>query len=361
MSSSDDSENAELVALFQSLFINACCPIAVLTWLSYECLITLDREVSLVWQRKFTGASILFLTNRYIPILVNILNLTSDARMSDAYTGVSSCDAYIKAVQAIQLLQYFPWATFSALRTFALSERNWIISGIVLLLSMVPIGINFAQYRWLEVVNDPLIGCSKSSSVTLDEAKRCVAVTIASRTCLMAADMVVILVTWRSTLGTIRLSGAALKNRPTFARMLIRDGTIYFGTLLILNTLHLAFTLFSITNDPLSPVSYFTTFTEPITAVLVSRFLLDLQRVHQYNEKSLPSVLTQGVTLEFGRVIGSLGSSVDPTADYADSEIHAHQEDGTTWNESEMETFGALGRSLADGMSDERTGAALGT
>lgn len=53
-------------------------------FLTYEILITFDREVALVWRRKFTGASVLFFLNRYLPILVNVLNLASSARMTDA-------------------------------------------------------------------------------------------------------------------------------------------------------------------------------------------------------------------------------------------------------------------------------------
>ncbi|KAI9063811.1 hypothetical protein FKP32DRAFT_1592041 [Trametes sanguinea] len=305
MSSSAD-EVAEIIAFYESVFVNTCCPIAVLAFLTYEYLITFDCEVGLFWRSKFTGASALFLTNRYWPLLVQVLNIASSARMSD-----KSCDAYVNALQTIELLQYFPWAAFSALRTFALSRGNWAISTFVFLLSMVPLGVNFSQYHWLVVVNDPTIGCSKSSTISEEMAKT---VTIASRTCLMAADVIVLLVTWMSTFGTIRLTDVALKGRPSFVRLLVRDGTIYFTVLLILNTLHLTFTMLSITDDALSPVSYFTTFTEPITAVLVSRFLLNLQEVNQYNQRSSLSTvtLTQSVTLDFAsRVVGSLGSSLE--------------------------------------------------
>ncbi|KAL7280949.1 hypothetical protein ACG7TL_005898 [Trametes sanguinea] len=304
--SSNADEVAEIIAFYESVFVNTCCPIAVLAFLTYEYLITFDSEVGLFWRSKFTGASALFLINRYWPLLVNILNITSSARMSD-----QSCDSYVKALQTIELLQYFPWAAFSALRTYALSRGNRALSILVFFLSIVPMGVNFSQYHWLVVINDPTIGCSKSSTISAEMAKR---LTIASRTCLIAADVIVLLVTWTSTFGTIRIADAALKGRPSFVRLLVRDGTIYFIILLILNTLHLTFTMLSITNDALSPVSYFTTFTEPITAVLVSRFLLNLQEVNQYNQRSSLSTvsLTQSVTLDFAsRIVGSLGSSLE--------------------------------------------------
>ncbi|KAI0365192.1 hypothetical protein BV20DRAFT_954792 [Pilatotrama ljubarskyi] len=330
MSSSNDAEFAEIIAFYESVFINTCCPIAVLAFLAYEWLITLDREVALFWRRKLNGASVLFLTNRYLPMLVQVLNISSDARIR-----VFSCDAFVKALQAIQLLQYFPWAAFSALRTFALSRANWSIAAVVFLLSMVPIGVNFSQYRWLVVVNDRTIGCSKTSTITLEVAKK---------TCLMTADVIVLLVTWHSTFGTIRLTDVALKGRPTFARMLIRDGTIYFGILLILNTLHLTFTMLSITDDALSPVSYFTTFTEPITAVLVSRFLLNLQQVNQQQQRSTVATLnlSQNMTLDFARVVGSLGSSLGPSGDqptYDPYEAAPYLDDRIALDDREGGTF----------------------
>ncbi|OJT04279.1 hypothetical protein TRAPUB_5013 [Trametes pubescens] len=161
----------------------------------------------------------------------------------------SVCDAYVKALQTIQLLQYFPWAAFSALRTYALSGRNWEIAAVVLLLSMVPIGINF------------------------------------------------------------------------------------------------------ITNDSLSQVSYFTTFTEPFTAVLVSRFLLDLQEVNQYNQNSSPSTgLTQGSSLDIAWVVGSLGSSLahGDDAEYVssahDTESGLDGRDGLAWDDNELRTLGVTKR-----------------
>ncbi|KAI8974607.1 hypothetical protein BD414DRAFT_498188 [Trametes punicea] len=334
MSSSADPDVAEIIAFYESVFVNTCCPIAVLTFLTYECLITFDREVALFWRNKFTGASLLFLINRYLPLLVNLLNITSSARMSDY-----SCDMYIKALQTIELLQYFPWAAFSALRTFALSRGNRALAGFVFLLSIVPIGVNFSQYHWLVVDNDPTLGCSSRSTVSEEVAKR---LTIASRTCLMAADVIVLLVTWASTAGAIRLANIALKGRPSFARMLARDGTIYFSILLILNTLHLTFTMLAITEDALSPVSYFTTFTEPITAVLVSRFLLNLQEVNQSSQRSALATLTQSVSLDFAtRVIGSLGSPLDPVdSDETEGAWSAETppccDVGMTWNDSEL-------------------------
>ncbi|KAI0351316.1 hypothetical protein OH77DRAFT_1524200 [Trametes cingulata] len=138
-----------------------------------------------------------------------------------------------------------------------------------------------------------------------------------SRTCLMTADVIVILVTIFATNATRKLE-QGIHARRSFAQTLLRDGSIYFVTLLILNALHLTFTMLPLSDDSLSSVSFVTLFTEPITAVLVSRFLLNLQGVNSSTAEVESSVLHVG-TLDFGRVVGSLGSYLSPSTDDSDT------------------------------------------
>ncbi|KAJ8483212.1 hypothetical protein ONZ51_g4863 [Trametes cubensis] len=67
--------------------------------------------------------------------------------------------------------------------------------------------------------------------------------------------------------------------------------------------------------DGLFPISYVTIFTEPLTSILVSRFLLNLQEVHRdlghgATDATSGSDTINGGTMHFARVIGSLGSSL---------------------------------------------------
>ena len=39
--------------------------------IAYEIAITFDREVELIWQKKIGNASVLFLVNRYLSLVVN--------------------------------------------------------------------------------------------------------------------------------------------------------------------------------------------------------------------------------------------------------------------------------------------------
>ncbi|KAI0364546.1 hypothetical protein BV20DRAFT_955979, partial [Pilatotrama ljubarskyi] len=256
--------------------------------LLYEYVITFEREATHFWGRKATGATALFFCNRYIPLVVNLVSLVGLAPLS----GRVSTDITHSA--------------FAALRVFALSERRWPVAMVVLLLSLIPVAINLYLYSTFTSLNDPIFG-----------------LTITSRTSLMAADSIVILVTISAT-HAARRPEQGFYRRPSFAKTLLRDGHVDYSiwslrTLLILNALHLTFTMLPLSDDSLSAVSFVTLFTEPITAVLISRFLLNLQAVNR-STAELESTLHIG-TLDFGRVVGSLGSSLSPSASKDDLDI----------------------------------------
>ncbi len=159
----------------------------------YEYLITVGAEVELFWTRKITGATVLFLTNRYLVLFYN-LSLLRDLwpftlsvsflfvalpaqltrtlaievhipfdpvflllkhSLSAALNGQTGHEpwrfyaTFLGAVSVYFLpatgLQLTAFPAFSALRVFALTDRNWLVALIVFLLSMAPVGINFVR------------------------------------------------------------------------------------------------------------------------------------------------------------------------------------------------------------------------
>ncbi len=53
----------------------------------YDYILLLDREIELFWNRKVTGASLLFLVNRYLPIMACIVRLSQFVHMSCSVSG----------------------------------------------------------------------------------------------------------------------------------------------------------------------------------------------------------------------------------------------------------------------------------
>ncbi|KAH9858060.1 hypothetical protein C2E23DRAFT_719228 [Lenzites betulinus] len=109
--------------------------------LVYEYIITFDQEVNLFWRRKSTGATILFLTTRY-------MGLISDAIMGAATCFTMSdqvCAMVVKIQSVLSISQYVLWAAFSGLRTLALSGMKWPLALLVFVLSLGPLGTNLVR------------------------------------------------------------------------------------------------------------------------------------------------------------------------------------------------------------------------
>ncbi|KAI0753729.1 hypothetical protein C8Q74DRAFT_1442074 [Fomes fomentarius] len=220
MSSDASSDNAQSIELFQSTFVANLCGISTVTLLWYEYAITLRREVYLFWSHRFTGATILFLLNRYL----SLINISIEA-ISLGHISDKGCPVYVNTSQGIGLLPYITWGAFSALRVFALTQRRWPLALIVLLLSLVPVGLNYSQYHWLRAVNDPILGCQGSlESLPAALAKKLI---ILSRGSLILSDAIVLGVTWYSTYITVNIQ-RELNTTCSFAAILLRDGTVYF-------------------------------------------------------------------------------------------------------------------------------------
>lgn len=50
----------------------------------YDAVLTLQREVSYVWKQKFAGATVIYLLNRYIYVIIPVLELVqTDAAQDD--------------------------------------------------------------------------------------------------------------------------------------------------------------------------------------------------------------------------------------------------------------------------------------
>ncbi|TBU36905.1 hypothetical protein BD309DRAFT_1067173 [Dichomitus squalens] len=119
--------------------------------------------------------------------------------------------------------------------------------------------------------------------------------------------------------------------------MKYHEGTIYFLILAMLNSLHLAFTLLSIAVDALQSLSVVSFFTAPLSAIIMSRFLLHLQSASLWAVGSMPSSQLSSLhpdrSLVFERVVGSLGASIA-----ADDYLTEDHDDGDNVERAEEST-----------------------
>ncbi|PIL32865.1 hypothetical protein GSI_04983 [Ganoderma sinense ZZ0214-1] len=78
------------------------------------------------------------------------------------------------------------------------------------------------------------------------------------------------------------------KDRETLGAVLLRDGSLYFIVLALLNTLHIALTTVSLDVVD-ADASYVTLFIDPISSILTCRFILNLRKVDHSVMSSAPS------------------------------------------------------------------------
>ncbi|KAI0794504.1 hypothetical protein C8Q74DRAFT_1365943 [Fomes fomentarius] len=268
---------AALVSYDRTAVLNKYCTCSILALLFFEYAITFRKEVELFWARRFSGVCVLFLVLRYLVLAVLLVCML--ALMQTLTKPVQSCNVLMKAIPAMIFLLYLPWAVFSGMRVFALS-RHRLFSLLVFMLSVSPLGINYMQYLYdLQGTYMPNIGCVETvnASPDLETKSKYVILRFISRTCLTLSDMLVILVTWYK-LYRLQQGCLATKNW-SIAGVLLRDGSVYFVALLLLNVLHVTFLLL----PPSVSQGYgsVTLFSEPITNILVVRFMIDLQEANQ--------------------------------------------------------------------------------
>ncbi|RPD65618.1 hypothetical protein L226DRAFT_567173 [Lentinus tigrinus ALCF2SS1-7] len=334
--SSANSDVSATIAEFASFDVDFCLSISAWTLYVYDYIITFDREVELFWNGKRSGAAAIFILNRYLPLIAQLFYIveytlfivsaerfghyTEPQRASKRWlTNTSySCAAFIKTSLVVVILQYFPWALFSALRAHAL-VRSRMLSTLVLLLSLVAPMLTFAKFAFGQ------------TGVTQDFQP------VVPGNCLVTDDLTTGMelhhhrIADMSDLGGHHPGSRDMVNLAKANLQLIFHGTnaphtscnvstycfvpqlsTNYGVnsiVLTLNVLHMSFSIRSIlSSDDISEV---TVFSEHITAILVSRFLMDLQEANRKAVDQTSSVVSAPDSLHFvTNFVDSFGASI---------------------------------------------------
>ncbi|KAI0703887.1 hypothetical protein C8T65DRAFT_741232 [Cerioporus squamosus] len=160
-----------IIENYQALFASNSAVYAAYTLIICEHMLTFGEEVELFWKRKFTGATAIFLLNRYLILISYIMELASvwikseivSTRLLCARSKTmapddddieQACANDIRTMDVFYYAIYIPWAAegrpnpqaFGAVRAYALTNRNRPLAVFVFLLSLVPYGMDMAQY-----------------------------------------------------------------------------------------------------------------------------------------------------------------------------------------------------------------------
>ncbi|KAJ3553152.1 hypothetical protein NM688_g3769 [Phlebia brevispora] len=222
-----------IVAAYKSDLVVNNCINAALTFVTYEFLITSGYEYEFLWRRKWTAATWLFVTNRYLllaSIIVQIVPFTPQVNVCShekclIINGLKGVRCQNFSLQMfIQFLINVPLvisALFSALRVFAILDRAYAAAGCVLLLGLTPLAVILYQ-------------ASQNTTVYVHDPCFIVRMGLVSILATITVDVAAIIATWVKTYRQVR-EASSIGMSVSISAMLLRYGTLYFLVLCIVN------------------------------------------------------------------------------------------------------------------------------
>ncbi|KAJ2973595.1 hypothetical protein NUW54_g12036 [Trametes sanguinea] len=315
----------------------------------YDWLISLDQEIATIWSKPRTGASVLYLFNRYSLLVSYVLNISTIGRMS-TQAHLLSVDPNLKLCRGAMDQHWFGiLVSAQSCRVYALTGQNKALSGLTLALGMMPFIVNVASRQLLyglihqaytstgNCIPDPhrkyglawLFQCVQPTRNhcipkwvwchrDLRFIDRGFPVILLSRIPMIICETVVVIITWtKASWSHGFVKGDVL--RPTLHLVMLENdqGSIYFIILLSLNAMQIILNVPSLV-ALLPQESYFSEFIDPITSVLTSHFILNLRHVHeQQSSYSIPScVFLENHTTEEETFLNSLTGPVHSFGDW---------------------------------------------
>ncbi|OSX61424.1 hypothetical protein POSPLADRAFT_1046822 [Postia placenta MAD-698-R-SB12] len=242
--------------------------------LLFDCLISLGQEVHVVWGRKLTGASILYLLLRYSAVLNAIVVIVALSN--------SACQA------ALCLVMTIAQTTLSAFHVYAIQGGRWEVALLVMTIGLVPVATNiWGLYEQKPTIVFGFCTTYWSAAIHID-----------------TSNALVLLATWKATYGIKRLAERA-KVKVSISTLLFRDerldaGTIQFTILLALNSLVMTLFLINNNHDITGSIDMF-------MSLLLCRFFLNLRQVHLSESSVVSMNRSSRSTPSFvSRVVGNL-------------------------------------------------------
>ncbi|KAJ3554287.1 hypothetical protein NM688_g3190 [Phlebia brevispora] len=245
--------------------------------------------------------------NDGVPDSGGAFEVATHALPSQTLNFAQGCKLAIGFSEAPYILQLVLFAVFSALRVYAVADRNQAFSLVILLLYVFPILANMILFStvYVTVARYHIFGSQCNELWTWSSAQwkaphlqRIVAVFVV-RLPVIIADVLCVLMTWRKT--------ASFSKRTPLLWITFRDGTIYFIVLFTMNVAQIVLeTATFLANTNITPVA---TFVSVLTAILISRFILNLRQVVE-NRQSESRVST-ALFVRGSSLLGNLGEPLE--------------------------------------------------
>ncbi|KAI0078646.1 hypothetical protein K474DRAFT_892514 [Panus rudis PR-1116 ss-1] len=309
----------------QSIYISRCSVAASLAILYYDWLLTLPSEVEYYWKRKWSTTSFFYFLNRYcsllahIPVIVEFYADLSEESFHQLYSAVT--------VVLVGILL--------TIRTYAIYGQSRTILSVIL--SYMIIGFGIAV--WAMITNQRLPGAPfdeipswyKACGSHLSDQQEIylsIALSIA-----MGGDIMIFCLTLYRGI----IIAKTTKNRLLV--IIMRDGTVYFGVMILTHALNMISTL------KYRDIIEVTTLTAIISSTLMSRLMLNIRNPRNSTEYSEELSATPIASIAFAnrdmrrrRAPDSLGIDEEEDMDY--EEEMEGEGDGVEGDEGEQSVHG---------------------
>ncbi|TFY59917.1 hypothetical protein EVJ58_g5474 [Rhodofomes roseus] len=320
---------------FETFFVTNCLIAAATTLYVYDRCISLDQEIELVWRRRLSVATIVYVL-MHVSLLVNIVTIVAllvvtgcdrvyprDYRNS-MYNNISlghrRCAAY--RLPSWQKLTHL-YAAISALRVYAINGRAIGVPSAIILLFLMYTSYDFYNACSLyKLKAPPPVGCLILTSMrpTAQHGLR-----IAGIVCAIVAEVLVLVATWRATYKVRQMVNDSSMRRSV-SGLLLRDGTIYFGMIVILFIIGAIFE-YTVTDISITGLTYV------LQAICITRLYVNLRHAASSTGHTSPSGMYE---VEISRVLGSLDRSLV----FVPSDLSASEETDSHYT---LDTIASMG------------------
>ncbi|KAF8802152.1 hypothetical protein BYT27DRAFT_7197232 [Phlegmacium glaucopus] len=230
--------------------------------LIYDHMLTFPDEVERIWKQKITGASILFLINRYLSPLQFIILI--DAFEGPVWTK-KACDRFVVFEGAQTITMVGICELIMILRVYALYGRSKLVAIPLLFLLAAQIVLSGLGINTGFAVPLPpgVVGCILTGTSSL--------FALLWVTPLVTDSLIFVLTLWK-TGQYIKKSGRS----PTLD-IFLRDGAMYFCVIFASNLLNTL--IYFLATEDLKAIG--ASFSQQMTSVMISRIVLNLRSVSE--------------------------------------------------------------------------------
>ncbi|KAI0693492.1 hypothetical protein BC835DRAFT_1306730 [Cytidiella melzeri] len=237
-----DPNFVEVTTLFANNFEAAATALFV-----YDYFLTLPQEINSVWLRKMTMGSLLFLINRCVVMLnrgMRMASNTNSSEFSPAHLNSQSCNAVTAVSEICTAAMYLVFAIFSAIRTYAIWNKDGrVLIGLLVLGSVYPAIRVYGLHALLTGFFAPNAHSSQPLCI----------IYIAANCANIVFECIVIIFTWVKTVNVRDMlkEAESRARRRLVSYLLLRDGTTYFVAALLLHVLNVgaAYVMFAAQNS----------------------------------------------------------------------------------------------------------------